>query len=87
MVMPNRYEEPSWWNDLPLRVRSRVAAPDEPVEQQVPPAAPSPSFALIRDLSRLAILFLLVAIANVAVLILALAFVDGPSGLVPLKAR
>ena len=87
MVMPNRYEEPSWWDDLPPRVRSRFASPDEPAEQLVPPDAPSPSFALIRDLSRLAILFLLVAIANVAFLILALAFVDGPSGLVPLKAR
>lgn len=70
-----------WWDDLPPRVRARVAhppAPDaesEPAPASEPPASDS-LFApgeLARDLSRLALLFFAIAVANMLFLVLVLA--------------
>lgn len=94
MVMRNRHEEPSWWDELPPGLRARFAAPpldNAETGEHVPLPAPEPSgrssSTWILDLSRLAVLFLAVAIANVLFLILALAFVDGQAALLPLKGR
>ena len=99
MVMPNRHEEPGWWDDLPPLVRSRfAAAPPEstaetgefqPIARMPAAAEPNNPASLdwLRDLSRLAVLFLAVAIANVVFLILALAFVDGPATMNPFQSR
>ncbi len=77
MVMPNRNggSTPNW-DDLPPNVRGRFAratqdAPDAPAPQPLAPPA------LARDLSRLAVLFLCVALGNIAVLLLALWFIYG----------
>lgn len=69
-----------WWDDLPPRVRARVAHPpaadteSEPAPSSEPPA--SSLFApgeLARDLSRLALLFFAIAVANMLFLVLVLA--------------
>lgn len=75
MVMPNRNggSTPNW-DDLPPSVRSRFT-PEPRAEPEAPqPLAPR---ALVGDLSRLAVLFLCVALGNIAVLLLALWFIYG----------
>ncbi|HEY1190220.1 MAG TPA: hypothetical protein VGE74_21420 [Gemmata sp.] len=73
-----------WWDDLPPRVRTRISHPPAPAAQ--PSDAPPPESALApsrslfapgelaRDLSRLAVLFFVIAIANMLFLLLALSF-------------
>lgn len=82
MVMRNGNdgtEAQRWWNDLPPRVRSRVAHPPAPREaeaepDQQPPEPPFTTRELLRDLSRLALLFFAIAVANMLFLLLALSF-------------
>lgn len=66
-----------WWDDLPPRVRARVASPEEQEQPQPhPDEAPAPLFTpgeLARDLSRLALLFFAIAVANMLFLVLVLA--------------
>jgi hypothetical protein len=82
MVMPNRSEGGSsgWWDDLPPRVKARfTGAP--PLPQPDPPAPapttrPGPTtLDWVRELSRFALLFLAVAVANVLFLLVALSFI------------
>ena len=77
MVMRNRHDGggPSgWWDDLPPRVRARFAGPP-PLDYDHAPARPRPtSLEWVRELSRVALLFLAVAVANVLFLLVALSF-------------
>jgi hypothetical protein len=85
MVMRNRHDgtdTPGWWDDLPPAVRrrfsNRVPLPDssEPLlfaGREPVPTRPS----VFRDLSRLAVLFLVVAVANLLFLLIALSFLAG----------
>lgn len=79
MVMRNRHDganSSGWWDDLPPAVRRRIAhSPHE--EPDTVPSRESSSGrpSIIRDLSRLAVLFLLVAIANLFFLLIALSFI------------
>jgi hypothetical protein len=79
MVMPNRNggRSPDW-DDLPPSVRSRFAgAPRAGAEPAAPACEPLAPRALALDLSRLALLFLCVALGNIAFLLLALWFIYG----------
>lgn len=93
MVMRNRHDAPGssdWWEDLPPRVRERITVAD-PLTRVTeiptpPPAEParipgSSTLSCIRELSRLGLLFLAVAVANVLFLLVALSFVS--SGAAP----
>jgi len=92
MVMRNRHggNSPGWWDDLPPSLRKRFARtphpepphdPDEggaqPLLRTAPGGAPAHSPGVVRDLSRLAVLFLVVAVANILFLLVALAFLFG----------
>lgn len=80
MVMRNGNdgaEARRWWDDLPPWVRARVTTPSpETVEEE--PQAEEPAeqlFApgeLARDLSRLALLFFVIAVVNMAFLLVVL---------------
>ncbi|HEX4613628.1 MAG TPA: hypothetical protein VH092_35930 [Urbifossiella sp.] len=82
--MRNRHDSGSpsgWWDDLPPRVKARFAGPPPAAvdpEPPAPPAAPTParpsSLEWVRELSRVALLFLAVAVANVLFLLVALSF-------------
>jgi hypothetical protein len=86
MVMPNRHDgasSPEWWDDLPPEVKRRIARPPadgvpEPAADRVTEAAaPDRSFdrpRVFSDLSRLALFFLIAALANVLFLLIALSF-------------
>jgi hypothetical protein len=88
MVMQNRHDGANsheWWDDLPPAIRKRfshkpvqeqpVASSSQEPEPEVPGAHPS----VMRDLGRVAGLFLVVAIANLLFLLLALIFIfSGP---------
>ena len=85
MVMSNRGDgngsgAPHWWDDLPPKMRDRftrpLAEPEEPAPPTEPPA-PVGGGELIGELSRLAGVFLLVALGNVLFLFAALYFVYG----------
>jgi hypothetical protein len=88
MVMRNRHDgaNPSgWWDDLPPRVKARFTGPPLPAEAVPEPLAPtavhprSTSLDWVRELSRFALLFLAVAVANVLFLLVALSFIGhGP---------
>jgi hypothetical protein len=86
MVMPNRHDgasSPEWWDDLPPEVRRRVS---RPVSVATPDSSPDrgvdhaeqdrPTYrpAVVADLSRLALLFLVIVLANVLFLLIALSF-------------
>ncbi len=75
MVMRNRHEggASGWWDDLPPRVKARFAGPP-PGADDPAPARPT-ALEWVRELSRVALLFLAVAVANVLFLLVALAFV------------
>ena len=90
MVMPNQHDgasSPGWWDDLPSGVKRRVSRPmptpaDEPPRSrhEHPELQPAPYRpAVVSDLSRLAILFLVVALANILFLLVALSFLAGHS--------
>ncbi len=79
--MQNRHDganSPNWWDDLPPSVKRRVSRPQPEAESS---AHPDDSFpyqpAVVSDLSRLAILFLVVAVANILFLLIALSFLFG----------
>jgi len=91
MAMRNRRDEtntPDWWDDLPPAIRQRITNPfraertirnDEP--RDTPPStARGPHLhrpRLLRDLSQLAILFLVIAVASLLYLLIALSFLTG----------
>jgi hypothetical protein len=81
MVMPNRHDgasSPEWWDDLPPEVKRRIARPpadaafDRTAEAATPDRAYRPR--VFSDLSRLALFFLVAALANVVFLLIALSF-------------
>jgi hypothetical protein len=85
MVMRNRgdgSDAPHWWDDLPPKLRERFTrpiAPSDHEEQPAPrPAEPPPPISggeLVGELSRLAVVFALVALGNILFLFAALYFV------------
>lgn len=88
MVMQNRHDgpnSPEWWEDLPPGIRKRFTntLQPEPVRSadESPAARGNPSVdsrpGVLGDLSRVAGLFLAVAVANLLFLLLALAFLFG----------
>lgn len=74
MVMRNRHEgggTSGWWDDLPPAVKARFSQPAlAPAADRRPPTA----LEWVRELSRVALLFLAVAVANVLFLLVALSF-------------
>jgi len=71
---------PHWWDDLPPKMRDRFTQPLAEPEEPKPPAeqpAPVSGGELIGELSRLAGVFLLVALGNILFLFAALYFVYG----------
>ncbi len=85
MVTRNQHDGASssgWWDDLPAAVKKRVQRPES---SKTPAERPSNPFeepaiyrpAVVYDLSRLAILFLVVALANLLFLLVALSFLSG----------
>jgi hypothetical protein len=90
MVMPNQHDggsSPGWWDDLPSAVKQRVSRPAPPAgesprarqDEHHEPRPASYRPAVVYDLSRLAILFFVVALANVLFLLVALSFLAGPA--------
>lgn len=81
MVMRNTRDgtnSSDWWDDLPPGVRKRVSRPDPEPENTHPTPAETPYRpAVVSDLSRLAILMLVFALANVLFLMLALSYLSG----------
>ena len=84
MVMRNRSDgsgPPHWWDDLPPQARDRFSPPlapeAEPADRAAEPPPPLDRGELLRDLSRLAVLFALVALGNILFLLVALSFVNG----------
>jgi hypothetical protein len=87
MVMRNRGEgsnAPHWWDDLPPKVRERFTQPIAPLEPEErfdarveEPPPPISGSELVGELSRLAIVFALVALGNILFLFAALYFVHG----------
>lgn len=85
MVMQNRSDgsgAPHWWDDLPPSVRQRFTRPlgqdeqTEPTPRTPEPPPPLTRGELVGDLSRLALLFALVAVGNILFLLLALCFLN-----------
>jgi hypothetical protein len=69
---------PHWWDDLPPQMRNRFTQPlAEPEEPQPPADTPAPVSGgeILGELSRLAVVFLLVALGNILFLFAALYFV------------
>jgi hypothetical protein len=89
MVMRNRHDganTPNWWDDLPPGLRKRFANTPRPEPRREADEAlrrsadrePAPYRpGIIRDLSRMAVLFLAVALANLLFLLIALTFLFG----------
>ena len=84
MVMRNRYDgtnTPDWWDDLPPAVRKRISPAPQEAESRGEAAHVSEPVAhrpgILRDLTRLAVLFLIVALANLLFLVIALSFLIG----------
>jgi len=76
MVTRNQHDGASssgWWDDLPPAVKKRVQQPETPLTEGPAPYRP----AVVYDLTRLAILFLAVALANLLFLLIALSFLSG----------
>jgi hypothetical protein len=72
--MRNRHDganSSGWWDDLPPAVRRRIARPSPTQREESSAGRPN----IFRDLSRLAVLFLLIAIANLFFLAIALSFI------------
>lgn len=82
MVTRNQHDGGSssgWWDDLPAAVKARVQrpapAPEQPTARATEPAPYRPT--VVYDLTRLAALFLAVALANLLFLLVALSFLSG----------
>jgi hypothetical protein len=75
---------PGWWDDLPPAVRQRVSRP-EPEPRPAPDPADPPPYrpAVLSDLTRLGLVFLLVALSNLLFLLLALSFLSGRGPFAP----
>jgi hypothetical protein len=83
MVMRNRHDgtnTPEWWDDLPPAVRKRITPAPRTTKD------PSPDLrrqrvahrsGILRDLARLLVLFLIVALAFLLFLLIALSFLVG----------
>ena len=88
MVTSNRNggsDTPHWWDDLPPAVRRRVSRPEpEPRPGAADPAGgPSYRPPVVRDLTRLGVVFLLVALCNLLFLLLALSFLSNRGPFAP----
>lgn len=92
MVTRNQHggtELPEWWNDLPPSVRRRFTCLDRSGEPDrdgqedrvVPPQRDDYHLGILRDLSRLALMFVVVALANLVFLLIALSFLSRPGPL------
>jgi hypothetical protein len=84
MVMRNRIDgddAPRWWDDLPPKIRERVAKPVTPSGRTASPGYDEPETlsrrALVRDLSRLAAMLALVTVGIMFYLLLVVMFVTG----------
>ena len=85
MVMPNRHDgtnTPEWWDDLPPAVRKRITpAPRAAQGRELSPDQRRQPIAhrsgILRDLTRLVMLFLVVALAFLLFLLIALSFLAG----------
>ena len=66
-----------WWDDLPPAVRRRVSRPTPSADDRPQQAPETYRPAVVSDLSRLAMLFLAVAVANLLFLLVALSFLSG----------
>jgi hypothetical protein len=83
MVMRNRHDgtnTPEWWDDLPPAVRKRISPMARPEEDPGAELARGPVASragILRDLTRLAALFVIVAVANLLFLLIALSFLAG----------
>jgi hypothetical protein len=91
MVMRNRHEgsgAPHWWDDLPPHVRGRFSLPpapgaaepeaeDAPLIQPRYEPRPFSGTDLIIDLSRFAMVFVLIAIVILLYLLAALTYIQG----------
>lgn len=89
MVMRNRHDGanppgPGWWDDLPPGVKKRCSNSPERTNNSDPddPFAadsdvPSPRMRVARDLSWLALIFVIIALANILFLLAALSFLHG----------
>jgi hypothetical protein len=83
MVMRNRHDgtnTPEWWDDLPPSLRKRFTQPAIVESQPGIPLEREPRLyrpGVMRDLSRLAVMFFAVAIANLIFLLVALSFLSG----------
>lgn len=85
---------PGWWDDLPPKVRERFGRRPAAAEPVRPPAAtdtaphaplppapvPAPRPRVGREVSKVAVWFLAVAVVNMVVLLLALAVLRGGDG-------
>jgi hypothetical protein len=82
MVTRNQHDGGSssgWWDGLPAAVKARVQrpapAPEPPAPRPTDPVPYRPT--VVYDLTRLAVLFLAVALANLLFLLVALSFLSG----------
>lgn len=80
MVTRNKHDgsgSNGWWDDLPPAVKKRVTPPADESPEVAPPDPRTYHPAVVSDLSRLAVFFLGVAVANLLFLLLALSFLAG----------
>lgn len=85
MVMRNERDEAgsNWWDDLPPGVKKRLLPPQLDETHETPQPAPAPYRpAVVADLSKLAALVFVVALADLMFLLFALWFLTdrGPFG-------
>ena len=79
MVMRNRHDGANtleWWDDLPPAMRKRFTTASR-TETQGERETVANRRGLVRDLTRLAVLFAIVALANLFFLLFALSFLAG----------
>ena len=88
MVMRNRHDganAPQWWDDLPPEIKKRCANSPQSNSQNYDPAERRQQLGdylfspvrIARDLSWFALIFVIVAFANILFLIVALSFLNG----------
>jgi hypothetical protein len=85
MVMRNRHDNansPGWWDDLPPAVKKRIRRPEPSADAGGSREAATPESgrdyrpAVLFDLSRLVLLILVVALANILFLLVALSYLS-----------
>jgi hypothetical protein len=83
MVMRNRHDgtnTPEWWDDLPPAVRKRITPAPRTAKVRPPDLRRQPvahRSGILRDLARLLMLFLIVALAFLLFLLIALSYLVG----------